>query len=194
MGSGDMDIDMEALHKKYSRPREELVAEAQAKFGPGGITGAKAAADVKLAKEVIICSSCQAAGTLKKQYGYRVIDEVCADCDGDGCYVKGEKRAGMELREKVAQVERLVAACEDLDELEALDAALQTRTIKALDEVLTATRKQVLARAEAARATDAAASAQDSAGDGAVVPDSAADAASDAASAPAPDAAAVEVQ
>eukprot|EP00325_Prymnesiales_sp_UTEX-LB-985_P023830 CAMPEP_0174719230 /NCGR_PEP_ID=MMETSP1094-20130205/30862_1 /TAXON_ID=156173 /ORGANISM="Chrysochromulina brevifilum, Strain UTEX LB 985" /LENGTH=194 /DNA_ID=CAMNT_0015919501 /DNA_START=56 /DNA_END=640 /DNA_ORIENTATION=- len=150
-----MDIDMEALRMKYSRPREELVAEANAKFGPGGLSTAPAKTGGKdttvFSKEVIICSTCQAHGTLKKQYGFRVIDEVCSACDGEGCFVKGEKKASFELRDKVAAVERLIAQCEDLDELEKLDAALQQRTMPALDAVLADARQAAIARAEAAR-------------------------------------------
>jgi hypothetical protein len=49
----------------------------------------------------------------------------------------------------VRQVEALIAACEDLDELEALEAALQKRTMAALDAVLSAARKAALAKADA---------------------------------------------
>ena len=41
-----------------------------------------------------------------------------------------------ELKQKVRQVEAMVAASEDLDELERLEAALKKRTIAALDAVL----------------------------------------------------------
>jgi hypothetical protein len=76
----EMDVDMEALRAKYSRPREQLVAEAQAKYGsnPAGYVAQQRAAESKGLKEVVICPGCQAQGTVKRQYGFRVIDEVRA--------------------------------------------------------------------------------------------------------------------
>jgi len=158
----DMDVDMEALRKKYSRPREELVAEAQAKYGPGGMGGGNAKDQTaKLTTEVIMCAMCQAHGVIKKQYGARVIDEVCSHCDGEGCFVKGQKKASQDLKDKVREVEALIADCEDLDQLERLDEALKARTIPALDAVLKEYRLARLDAAEKAREAAAAAAAAD---------------------------------
>ena len=141
----DGEVDMDALRKKYSRPREELVAEAKAKYGDQ-----PQEAKVSPLNEVIMCMACQAHGTVKRQYGFRVIDEVCEQCDGEGCFIKGQgKKASGELRDKVRQVENLIAAAEDLDELERLEAALKKRTIPALDEVLKEFRMARIAAAEA---------------------------------------------
>ena len=71
------DVDMEALRQKYSRPREQIVAEANAKYGGGaGASEAFQAATEAKMTDVIMCSQCQAHGTIKKQYGFRVLDEV----------------------------------------------------------------------------------------------------------------------
>lgn len=144
-GGGDVDgVDMDALRAKYSRPREQLQAEAAQLDAQRSMTsthGAKQGAQMGAAydrlQDIIMCQNCQAMGTLKKQYGFRVIDEVCDQCDGEGVIRKGQaKFASAELRAKVKQVEALVESCEDLVELERLEAALKKRTIPALDAVL----------------------------------------------------------
>lgn len=63
------DVDLEALRKKYSRPRSELMAEVNKKCGDSSME--------KKMTELIMCQACQAHGTVKKQYGFRVLDEVC---------------------------------------------------------------------------------------------------------------------
>lgn len=142
MGTADLedDIDMEALKRKYSRPREELLAEARMREARGetplsSAAGNKAASD-KLS-EIVMCQACQAQGIVKKQYGYRVIDETCEVCDGEGVIRKNKpKPASEELCEKVRKVEALVEEVAELHQLERLEAALQERTIGALDAVL----------------------------------------------------------
>ena len=141
-GAGGVDdVDMEALRSKYSRPREVVAAEAAQKQTTalgGSASDAKAMAEAydKLS-DIVMCQGCQALGTVKKQYGYRVIDEECNLCDGEGVVRKGQaKYASAELKQKVRQVEALVASSEDLDELERLESALKKRTIAALDAVL----------------------------------------------------------
>ena len=139
MGAADGEIDMEALRAKYSRPRDELRAElARAQPAVGGAAAPKGAMADRL-NDLVMCSQCQALGIVKRQYGFRVIDEQCEGCDGEGVIRKGlGKLASAELREKVQKVEALIADCEDLDELERLEAALTKKTLKALDEVLNA--------------------------------------------------------
>lgn len=134
----DDDVDMDALRKKYSRPREELLAEAQQKQQQGLMPTDKVMGAVNdRLSDIVMCQNCQAHGTVKKQYGFRVMDEQCEVCGGEGVIRKGlQKYASAELKAKVKQVEALVAACEDLDELERLEAALNKKTIAALDAVL----------------------------------------------------------
>ena len=141
-GLPDMDVDMDALRRKYSRPREELEREAAQKgFGADTPALRKQGEAMQNANDklndIVMCQNCQAMGTVKKQYGYRVLDEACSVCDGEGVIRKGQaKRASAELKAKVKAVEALVDACEDIDELERLEAALKKRTDAALDAVL----------------------------------------------------------
>lgn len=163
-GLGPDDVDMEALRKKYSRPREELMKEVNAKCG----------VDSSMEKnmtQIIMCQACQAHGTVKKQYGFRVLEEVCEQCDGEGCLIKGQgKKASAELKEKARQVEDLIEACEDLDELEKLEEALKQRTHQALDKVLKDARmaaidaREARLKAEAEAAEDASESGATPAG------------------------------
>jgi hypothetical protein len=139
-GSG-IDIDekqLDQLRTKYSRPREEILAEVQANPQPGSNPAAAALSDANSRlNDITMCSQCQAQGVVKKQYGFRVIDEQCESCGGEGIIRRGQsKPASEELREKVKRVEALIAEAEDLDELERLEAALQQRSLKALNAVL----------------------------------------------------------
>lgn len=77
--------------------------------------------------------------------------QVCEKCDGEGCFVKGAgKKASAELKDKVRQVERLVADCEELDQLEKLEDALKKGTVAALDAVLKEARMAAIDAREAA--------------------------------------------
>ena len=130
------DVDMERLRAKYSRPREQLVAEANAK-GYGNAEPMKAFNQSDQLADIVMCGQCSAMGTVKKQYGYRVIEEQCETCGGEGVLKKGlAKKASDELKAKCKRVEALVEACEDLDELEKLEEALSKKTAEALDAVL----------------------------------------------------------
>ena len=147
---------MEALRAKYSRPREQLVAEANSTMARGG--GPKAAAPFggqsDALADIIMCQACGAMGTVKKQYGFRVMDEQCEKCNGEGVIKKGlAKTASQALKDKVRKVEEMIATADDLVELERLEAALQKKTEAALDEVIKAAEP-----AEAAAATIAAGS------------------------------------
>ena len=102
--------------------------------------------------DIVMCQACQALGLFKKHYGYRVIDEECQTCGGEGVLRKGQaKYASDELKQKVKRVEAMVDECDDIDELERLEAALNKRTLAALDAVL-----PKAAAAEAAEAEEAA--------------------------------------
>lgn len=120
----------DALREKYSRPRDELRAEAAAKpVAPSSAMTEQS--------NVIMCQECQASGIIKRQYGYRVIDEQCDTCNGEGMiYRNGCGPAGEELIAKVKRVEELIAVADDLDELDRLEAALKERSLKALDAAL----------------------------------------------------------
>jgi len=141
-GGANDDIDMDALRAKYSRPREQILAEQQQKDRQASGAGyAKGAPPAKVGydslSDIVMCQACQALGTLKKQYGFRVMDEVCEMCDGEGVIRKGQmKLASDELKKKVRQVEALIEHVDDLDLLERYEAALQKRTIEALNAVL----------------------------------------------------------
>ena len=127
------DPQADALRAKYAAAGRDA-ARAQAAASASPMAGA--AAGKKLV-EVKICHACQAHGTVKRQYGYRVIDEVCEVCGGEGCITNKPKPASEELARKIRRVEALVATAEDLEALEALEAALKAKTIPALDAVLT---------------------------------------------------------
>ena len=107
-----------------------------------------------------ICGVYDARSKLQRKVAM-VIDEVCSHCDGEGCFVKGQKKASQDLKDKVREVEALIADCEDLDQLERLDEALKARTIPALDAVLKEYRLARLDAAEKAREAAAAAAAAD---------------------------------
>ena len=140
-GGVDDDVDLAALKAKYSRPRAELERELQqTEMGMRGAAakqGSSMQQSYDKLTDIVMCGNCQAMGTIKKQYGFRVMDEQCSVCDGEGVIRKGQaKLASAELRAKVKRVEAMVGECEDLDELERLEEALKKRTPQALDAVL----------------------------------------------------------
>lgn len=149
------DIDIEKLRKKYSRPRADLQAEASRDVRRDVLSSSE-----QKMTEVTMCQACQAHGTVQRQYGFRVLTEVCEQCNGEGCFIKGQgKLASMELKEKVAKVEELIAACEDIDELEELEAALKDKSMVKLDAVLKKARMKMILAREAELAAEEAAKA-----------------------------------
>lgn len=136
--------DMESLRAKYSQPREALRAQVNSAPQSSGhnVSAAQSAAMASIEtsqrlNDIHMCQQCQAFGVIKVQYGYRVIDEQCPACGGEGIVRAGQgKPASDELKEKVAQVEALIEQVEDLDELERLEEALTKRSLKALNAVL----------------------------------------------------------
>jgi len=147
MGSEDVavrprdtdNIDIEKLRAKYSGDRNQLREdyEAAARMKQSNVP---ANMDLGMGKDlpnpVVMCQACQALGTIKKQYGYRVMEEVCERCGGEGMIIQKPKVASEELLEKVARVEALIGEADSLEELERLEEALKERTINALDAVL----------------------------------------------------------
>merc|ERR1711948_129780 len=100
MAVGSAELSADTLRAKYSQPRDEIVAKS-ARAAPGKpAQGLSADANDRLSK-VKICSACNANGTIKRQYGYRVMDEVCEKCDGEGCIIENPKQASPETMEKI---------------------------------------------------------------------------------------------
>ena len=125
------DVDIEALRQKYSRPKSEIQAEA-AVLAPK----MQQRLSTELPNPVVMCQNCQAHGTVKKQYGFRVMDETCEVCGGEGCIVKKPTPASDELRSRIATVEAKIAEASSLEELEKLEAALKAGDQQSLDAVL----------------------------------------------------------
>ena len=154
-------VDMDALRAKYSRPREELAAEQRAKDAANPVRNASGRSEATQAaydrlSDIVMCQACQALGIVKKHYGYRVIDEECQTCGGEGVLRKGQaKYASDELKQKVKRVEAMVDECDDIDELERLEAALNKRTLAALDAVLPKAAAAEVAEAEEAAKEEA---------------------------------------
>merc|ERR1719152_645440 len=119
------DIDVEALRRKYSQPREVLQAQMKGK-GTSPETSLPASVTGELPVPVHICRHCQAAGIVKKQYGFRVIDEQCEACQGEGVIVHRPKPATADFVAKIEKVEELVQHASSLSELDELEAALRS--------------------------------------------------------------------
>lgn len=119
------ELSDEELKAKWSRPRAEIEADL-ARNPPAPNSALQAAQELP---SVRICPDCQAHGVRKVQYGYRVMDEVCDRCEGDG-YLKPPKPEADDDDDdaaKVAQIEDLIANASSLDELDRLEAALKSR-------------------------------------------------------------------
>ena len=119
------ELSDEELKAKWSRPRAEIEADL-ARNPPAPNSALQAAQELP---SVRICPDCQAHGVRKVQYGYRVMDEVCDRCEGDG-YLKPPKPEAEDEdadAAKVAQIEALIADASSLDELDRLEAALKSR-------------------------------------------------------------------
>ena len=74
------ELSDEELKAKWSRPRAEIEADL-ARNPPAPNSALQAAQELP---SVRICPDCQAHGVRTVQYGYRVRDEVCDRCEGDG--------------------------------------------------------------------------------------------------------------
>lgn len=126
------DIDVEALRAKYSRPRADLLADAATVERSTSVTDRAP----ELKNPMLMCQQCQAHGIVKKQYGFRVIDEQCDKCGGEGIIMHRPTPASGELREKIFRVEAMISELDSIEDLERLEAALKERTLAALDKVL----------------------------------------------------------
>lgn len=127
-------IDVEALRAKYSGDRKQLRTEYDHSLAQKKSNSASRDIGMgqALPNPVLMCQACQALGIVKKQYGYRVMDEQCERCGGEGVITQKPKPANEELQEKIKRVEALIEASDDLNELEQLEAALKERTLTAL--------------------------------------------------------------
>lgn len=135
-------LSEEELRAKYAQPRNVLEEQLGNEMPPAKPASA---ADYDKLADVKICQACDAQGVVKVQYGYRVMDQVCEQCDGEGCIIRGGAKntveetatggviASEETAEKVRQIEQMIEETGDLDELERLEAALRSGK---LDDVL----------------------------------------------------------
>ena len=121
MAVAENQMDEEArLRAKWSRPD----AVEQAQKDQAQIPAYSKQQQVQLDKlaSVKICVQCQAQGIIKRQYGHRVMDEVCAACDGEGCITTKP----LTTAEKIAKVEALIANAQDLESLQRYEDALRS--------------------------------------------------------------------
>lgn len=70
-----------------------------------------------------MCAVCQAHGIVKKQYGYRVIDEECEECGGEGVVPVMQMAISAEV--SIERLTRRIAECDSLDKLEQLGEQLR---------------------------------------------------------------------
>lgn len=124
------EVDVEALRAKYSQPgyREQLVKEGVRTSG-GAPNAQHTPAEDKLSK-IRICQRCQAMGYVKREYNYRVMQEQCPDCGGEG--LLGTKQPSQEVtddaarRRRITALEAAIATAESVEELDELEAELKT--------------------------------------------------------------------
>lgn len=126
------EIGEEQIHAKWADPRHRETARTSTIPA----SSAPSSAYDKLA-DVKICAACQAQGIIKVQYGYRVMDQVCEQCDGEGCIHPKQKKRDevrkMTTAEKVERVQKLIQDADSLADLDRYEAALRSGM---LDEVL----------------------------------------------------------
>ena len=141
------------LRAKWSDPAAAAAAGAPKVRVPGSADGVGVDKDpLQQLSNVKMCMMCQAQGTVKRQYGFRVMDEQCENCNGEGCIITRPPSTA----DKIAKVEALIASATDLDSLQRYEDALLTGK---LDECLTAARAAA-ARAEAKAEAEADAEAE----------------------------------
>ena len=130
------ELSDEELKAKWSRPRAEIEADL-ARNPPAPNSALQAAQELP---SVRICPDCQAHGVRKVQYGYRVMDQVCETCKGEGVLVNGKpiEHAGVDAdsdpgnrRRRLERLIELIERCDDLDELE----RLETRVAELKDDL-----------------------------------------------------------
>mmetsp|Transcript_13015 Transcript_13015/g.33919 ORF Transcript_13015/g.33919 Transcript_13015/m.33919 type:complete len:128 (+) Transcript_13015:118-501(+) len=119
----ESEVDVDALRAKYSQPgyREQLVKEGLGS-GTGGST-------VELSK-IRICQRCQATGYVQREYNYRVLQEQCPDCGGEG--LLGTNQPSDEItrdaarRQRITQLEAAIASADTIEELDKLETELKS--------------------------------------------------------------------
>jgi DnaJ-class molecular chaperone len=127
MTAVEVDGEYDRLRAKYAEPGYHAQLRSKdsgnaAPRQPGG------ASEDKLSK-IRICGSCQAMGYVTKQYGYRVLQECCPECNGEGLLGTTQPAdattADHARRQRITQLEASIASADSLDELEKLEAELR---------------------------------------------------------------------
>jgi hypothetical protein len=123
-----LDLDYEKLRAKYSTPgfKEKLISDAAAEnSAPAKLGGSPDAIS-----QIRICQACNAMGYVTKTYGFRVLQEGCTACGGEGLI--GTKQPSADstsehmLKQRITQLEAAIAAADSLEELETLESELRT--------------------------------------------------------------------
>ncbi|KAG8465149.1 hypothetical protein KFE25_012512 [Diacronema lutheri] len=116
-------MEYDDLLAKYSRPG----AMAQLAVEQAGVPRHNSVAEDKLSK-IRICGTCQAMGHVTKQYGYRVLQERCTECDGEGLIGAKQPTDALSAeharKQRITQLEAAIREAESLEALEQLEAEL----------------------------------------------------------------------
>ena len=128
MAADDRQLTEEArLREKWSNPQAAGSTTAQATPGAGKDQLQQRLDQSKLTN-VKICQACQALGTIKRVYEFRVMEEVCEACNGEGCIINKP----LTTVEKIAKVEALIASATDLESLQRYEDALRSGKLDAV--------------------------------------------------------------
>ena len=123
------DLDFEKLRAKYNAPgyKEKLLSDAAAEQSAPAKPAARAPDAIS---QIRICQTCNALGYVTKSYHFRVLQEGCTTCGGEGLI--GTKKPSADLtsehmlKQRITQLEAAIAAAESLEELEALESELRS--------------------------------------------------------------------
>lgn len=142
----------EQLRAKWSQPKP-MLEDARKVHGTAAAEKVSEGLD-----RVKVCPGCHAQGTIKTQSGFRVMDQVCEMCGGEGCLVDGKKpmdpveKARKKEDEKLARVVSLLAEIEDVEVLDAVEAKLRAMDV---DGALALAQPSSQLQPPSAEATDA---------------------------------------
>jgi hypothetical protein len=146
----------EELRAKWSQPKPML---QDARRPDGAAAPGKVSEGLNRVK---VCPGCHAQGTVKIQSGFRVMDQVCEMCGGEGCLVDGKRtvdpveKAKREEDAKLARVVSMLAEIEDVSVLDAVEAKLRAMDVDgALALVQSSSQSEAVSSAEAADASGA---------------------------------------
>lgn len=125
-----VDLDYEKLRAKYNAPgfKEKLLSDAAAEQSAPSKPAAGRTPDA--ISQIRICQTCNAMGYVTKSYGFRVLQEGCTTCGGEGLI--GTKKPSADstsehmLKQRITQLEAAITAADSLEELETLEAELRT--------------------------------------------------------------------